>query len=71
MVISSQFLSVRNTCFSDQAVIPIKSQILMPMDGKEIPSGNYVIGGIAFAGRYGIRKLQVLLIMAEPGRIPR
>ena len=47
--------------WSDHAVIPIKSQILMPMDGKEIPSANYVIGGIAFAGRYGISKVQVSL----------
>ncbi len=47
--------------WSDEAVIPLKSQILMPMDGKEIPSGNYVIGGIAFAGRYGISKVQVSL----------
>ena len=47
--------------WSDEAVIPIKSQILMPMDGKKIPLGNYVIGGIAFAGRFGISKVQVSL----------
>lgn len=47
--------------WSDEAVIPIKSQILMPMDGKRIPLGNYVIGGIAFAGRFGISKVQVSL----------
>ncbi len=45
--------------WSDDAVIPVKSQILMPMDGKKIPLGNYVIGGIAFGGRYGIRRVQV------------
>lgn len=45
--------------WSDEAVIPIKSQILMPMDGKKIPLGKYVIGGIAFAGRYGISRVQV------------
>ncbi len=45
--------------WSDEAVIPIKSEILMPMDGKKIPLGNYVIGGVAFAGRYGISKVQV------------
>lgn len=47
--------------WSDEAVIPIKSQILMPMEGKKIPLGNYVIGGIAFAGRYGISRVQVSL----------
>jgi len=47
--------------WSDDAVIPIKSQILMPMEGKSISAGNYVIGGIAFAGRYGISKVQISL----------
>lgn len=47
--------------WSDEAVIPIRSQILMPMDGKTIPLGNYVIGGVAFAGRYGISKVEVSL----------
>jgi DMSO/TMAO reductase YedYZ molybdopterin-dependent catalytic subunit len=45
--------------WSDEAVIPVKSQILMPMDGKQIPLGNYVVGGIAFGGRYGISRVQV------------
>lgn len=45
--------------WSDEAIIPIKSEILMPMEGKTIPLGNYVIGGIAFAGRYGISRVQV------------
>ncbi len=45
--------------WSDDAVIPIRSQILMPMGGKTIPLGNYVIGGVAFAGRYGISKVQI------------
>jgi DMSO/TMAO reductase YedYZ molybdopterin-dependent catalytic subunit len=45
--------------WSDEAVIPVRSQILMPMDGKSIPEGNYVIGGIAFAGRHGIRGVQI------------
>jgi DMSO/TMAO reductase YedYZ molybdopterin-dependent catalytic subunit len=45
--------------WSDAAVIPVKSQILMPMDGKTIGPGNYVVGGIAFAGRYGISRVQV------------
>jgi DMSO/TMAO reductase YedYZ molybdopterin-dependent catalytic subunit len=45
--------------WSDEAVIPLKSQILMPMDGKRIPLGNYVIGGVAFAGRYGVSKVQI------------
>ncbi len=45
--------------WSDEAVIPVMSQILMPMDGKKIPLGNYVIGGIAFGGRNGISRVQV------------
>ncbi|MFA5353667.1 MAG: molybdopterin-dependent oxidoreductase [Thermodesulfovibrionales bacterium] len=45
--------------WSDEAVIPIKSQILMPMEGKTIPLAPYVLGGVAFAGRYGIRRVQV------------
>jgi len=47
--------------WSDDAIIPLKSQILMPMDGKTIPNGNYVIGGVAFGGRYGVSKVQVSL----------
>ena len=47
--------------WSDDAVIPINSQILMPMNGKSISAGNYVIGGIAFAGRHGISRVQVSL----------
>lgn len=45
--------------WSDEAVIPIKSQILMPMDGKTIPFGPYIVGGIAYAGRHGISGVQV------------
>ena len=47
--------------WSDEAVIPLKSQILMPMSGKTIAVGNYVVGGVAFAGRYGISRVQVSL----------
>jgi Oxidoreductase molybdopterin binding domain/Mo-co oxidoreductase dimerisation domain len=47
--------------WSDEAIIPDKAQILMPMDGKTIPLGNYVIGGVAFAGRFGISKVQISL----------
>jgi DMSO/TMAO reductase YedYZ molybdopterin-dependent catalytic subunit len=47
--------------WSDQAVIPVNSQILMPMHGKKIILGHYVIGGIAFGGRYGIGKVQISL----------
>jgi len=47
--------------WSDEAVIPIKSQILMPMSGAEIPIGNYALGGIAYAGRYGVGRVQVSL----------
>jgi DMSO/TMAO reductase YedYZ molybdopterin-dependent catalytic subunit len=45
--------------WSDEAIIPVKAQILMPMEGKKIPLGNYVIGGVAFGGRYGISKVQI------------
>ena len=45
--------------WSDEAIIPLKSQILMPMSGKSIPLGNYMVGGVAFAGRYGISRVQV------------
>ncbi|MEJ2695175.1 MAG: molybdopterin-dependent oxidoreductase [Candidatus Sulfobium sp.] len=47
--------------WSDEAVIPVRSQILMPMNGRTIPAGHYVMGGIAFGGRYGIGKVQVSL----------
>ncbi len=47
--------------WSDDAIMPVKSQILMPMSGKTIPLGSYVIGGIAYGGRYGISKVQVSL----------
>jgi DMSO/TMAO reductase YedYZ molybdopterin-dependent catalytic subunit len=47
--------------WSDEAIIPDKAQILMPMEGKMIPAGNYVIGGVAFGGRYGISKVQISL----------
>jgi DMSO/TMAO reductase YedYZ molybdopterin-dependent catalytic subunit len=47
--------------WSDEAVIPIKSQILVPMDDKKVSLGNYVIGGIAFAGKHGISRVQVSL----------
>jgi DMSO/TMAO reductase YedYZ molybdopterin-dependent catalytic subunit len=47
--------------WSDEAVIPVMSEILMPMKGKRIPFGNYVIGGVAFGGRYGISRVQVSL----------
>ncbi len=47
--------------WSDSSVIPVMSEILMPMDGKQIPFGNYVIGGVAFGGRHGISRVQVSL----------
>jgi DMSO/TMAO reductase YedYZ molybdopterin-dependent catalytic subunit len=47
--------------WSDSSVIPVMSEILMPMDGKKIPAGGYVIGGIAFGGRHGISRVQVSL----------
>ena len=45
--------------WSDQAVIPLMSEILMPMKGKRVPLGRYVIGGIAFGGRHGVSRVQV------------
>ena len=45
--------------WSDEAIIPLMSEILMPMDGKRIPLGHYVIGGIAFGGRHGVSRVQV------------
>jgi len=45
--------------WSDEAIMPVKSQILMPMEGKKIPLGDYVIGGVAYGGKYGISKVQV------------
>jgi DMSO/TMAO reductase YedYZ molybdopterin-dependent catalytic subunit len=47
--------------WSDSSVIPTMSEILMPMGGKQIPLGSYVVGGIAFAGRHGISRVQVSL----------
>lgn len=47
--------------WSDEAVIPITSQILMPMNGKTVPLGHYVVGGVAFAGGHGISRVQVSL----------
>jgi DMSO/TMAO reductase YedYZ molybdopterin-dependent catalytic subunit len=45
--------------WSDEAVIPVMSEILMPMDGAMIPWGNYVVGGIAFGGRHGISRVEI------------
>jgi len=45
--------------WSDEAVMPVKSQILMPMGGKAVPLGKYMIGGVAFGGRFGISRVQV------------
>jgi DMSO/TMAO reductase YedYZ molybdopterin-dependent catalytic subunit len=45
--------------WSDEAVIPLMSEVLMPMDGKNIPLGHYVVGGIAFGGRHGVSRVQV------------
>jgi DMSO/TMAO reductase YedYZ molybdopterin-dependent catalytic subunit len=47
--------------WSDSAVISLMSEVLMPMTGKTIPAGNYVIGGVAFGGRFGVGKVQVSL----------
>jgi DMSO/TMAO reductase YedYZ molybdopterin-dependent catalytic subunit len=47
------------TGWSDTAVIPLMSEILMPMDGNQIPFGQYVMGGIAFGGRHGVSRVQI------------
>jgi DMSO/TMAO reductase YedYZ molybdopterin-dependent catalytic subunit len=47
--------------WSDEAVIPVISEILMPMNDSTIPEGSYVIGGIAFGGRNGIRRVEISL----------
>jgi DMSO/TMAO reductase YedYZ molybdopterin-dependent catalytic subunit len=47
--------------WSDDAVIPVKSQILMPMSGKSVPTDHYLIGGVAFGGRHGINRVQISL----------
>lgn len=57
--------------WSDSAVIPIMFEILMPMGGKTVPPGHYVVGGIAFAGRHGIGRVQVSLDGEARGGMPR
>jgi DMSO/TMAO reductase YedYZ molybdopterin-dependent catalytic subunit len=47
--------------WSDTAEILTLSQILMPMDGKKVPRGMNVVGGIAYAGRRGIRQVEISL----------
>jgi DMSO/TMAO reductase YedYZ molybdopterin-dependent catalytic subunit len=47
--------------WSDAAVIPLMSEILMPVDGKQIPLEHYIIGGIAFGGRHGVSRVQVAI----------
>ncbi len=54
--------------WSDEAVMPVRSQILMPMAGKTIPLGHYVIGGVAYGGRFGIGRVQVSLDGGESWR---
>jgi len=54
--------------WSDEAIIPVKAQILMPMEGKRISPDNYVIGGVAYGGRYGISKVQISLDGGESWR---
>ncbi|MFH1058670.1 MAG: sulfite oxidase [Pseudomonadota bacterium] len=45
--------------WSDTAVIHTISQVLMPADGARLRAGDQVLAGIAFAGRRGIRKVEV------------
>ena len=47
--------------WSDEAVMPVRSEILTPMSGKSLPPGRYVIGGVAYGGRYGMSRVQVSL----------
>ena len=37
------------------------SQILMPIEREMRASGKYMVGGVAFGGRYSISKVQVSL----------
>ena len=48
-----------NTGWSDEAVIPLMSEILMPMADSRISPGPYVMGGIAFGGRHGVSQVEV------------
>jgi DMSO/TMAO reductase YedYZ molybdopterin-dependent catalytic subunit len=47
------------TGWSDTAVIPTMSEILMPMNDWRISLGEYIMGGIAFGGRHGIGRVQI------------
>jgi DMSO/TMAO reductase YedYZ molybdopterin-dependent catalytic subunit len=47
--------------WSDEAVMPLKSEVLMPMAGNTVPPGNCVIGGVAYGGRDGVSRVQVSL----------
>ena len=47
--------------WSDTAEILTLSQILMPMTGQEMVAGTHVIGGIAYAGRRGVAKVELSL----------
>ncbi len=45
--------------WSESAEVPLKSQILMPMDGKRLPLMHYVMGGTAYGGTRGIGAVEV------------
>jgi len=45
--------------WSDVAEMPLKSQILSPMDGANLKRGDVVVGGVAFGGRHHVKAVQV------------
>jgi DMSO/TMAO reductase YedYZ molybdopterin-dependent catalytic subunit len=47
--------------WSDTAEILTLSQILMPMTGQKMQAGTHVVGGIAYAGRRGVAKVELSL----------
>jgi DMSO/TMAO reductase YedYZ molybdopterin-dependent catalytic subunit len=47
--------------WSDTAVIHTLSEILMPMDGATLGRGTHILGGIAYAGRRGVREVELSL----------
>lgn len=45
--------------WSDSAVIHTISQVLMPADGARLQAGDHVLAGIAYAGRRGVKEVEV------------
>jgi hypothetical protein len=45
--------------WSDRAVVQTMSRIDLPRDGARVPAGTVAVGGVAFAGARGIRRVEV------------